>query len=141
MINKIIDGISLAINNEFGDSYEIYTESIEQGVKEPCFSIFCLNPRSNQFLKHRYFKASQFCVHYFPAGSDKLQECNEVIEQLFSCLELIEVDKDIVRGTNMEGSINDNVLSFIVNYNLFVYKKHEKIAGMEGMEQDTEVKG
>ena len=40
MINKIIDGISVAINSEFGDPYEIYTESIEQGLVEPCFSIF-----------------------------------------------------------------------------------------------------
>ena len=29
MINKIIDGISVAINAEFGDDYEIYTESVE----------------------------------------------------------------------------------------------------------------
>ena len=43
MINEIIDGISVAINTEFGDDYEIYTESIEQGLEEPCFSILCLN--------------------------------------------------------------------------------------------------
>ena len=37
MINKIIDGICAVINLEFGDEYEIYTESIEQGLEEPCF--------------------------------------------------------------------------------------------------------
>lgn len=39
MINKVIDGISKAINEEFGDEYNIYTEEIEQGLKEPCFSM------------------------------------------------------------------------------------------------------
>ena len=51
MINKIIDGISIALNAEFGNDYEIYTDNIEQGLKEPCFSIVCLNPRMNQFLE------------------------------------------------------------------------------------------
>ena len=32
MINKIVDGISKAINEEFGDDYEIYTEEIELGL-------------------------------------------------------------------------------------------------------------
>lgn len=39
MINKIIDGISISLNAEFGDDYKIYTESIEQGLKEPCFRL------------------------------------------------------------------------------------------------------
>ena len=39
MINSIIEGISIAINTEFEDVYTIYTESVEQGLKEPCFFI------------------------------------------------------------------------------------------------------
>ena len=54
MINKIIDGISVAINAEFGDDYEIYTESVEQGLNEPCFSILCLNPTNEQFLAFHF---------------------------------------------------------------------------------------
>ena len=68
MINKIIDGISVAINAEFGYDYEIYTESVEQGLNEPCFSILCLNPTNEQFLGRRYFRNNQFCIHYFPKG-------------------------------------------------------------------------
>lgn len=37
MVNRIIDGISIRINEVFGDDYEIYSEDIEQGFKEPCF--------------------------------------------------------------------------------------------------------
>ena len=50
MINSIIEGISIAINTEFGERYTIYTESVEQGLKEPCFFISCLNPTSKVFL-------------------------------------------------------------------------------------------
>ena len=37
MINKIVDGISKAINNEFGNNYEIY----KQIFKNFNFNYFC----------------------------------------------------------------------------------------------------
>lgn len=130
MINKIIDGISIALDAEFGSDYEIYTENIEQGLKEPCFSIICLNPRMNQFLGKRYFKQNQFCIHYFP----KTKESNEplsVIERLFDCLEIITVDGDECRGTGMNAEIVGGVISFIVNYDMFVRKEKESVSAME----------
>lgn len=39
MIQKIIDGICLAISSSFGDDYEIYTESVEQDLKDGSFII------------------------------------------------------------------------------------------------------
>ena len=42
MINSIIEGISASLNAEFGDDYTIYTENVEQGLKEPCFFISCI---------------------------------------------------------------------------------------------------
>ena len=56
MINAIIEAISVALNGEFGDSYEIHMEEIEQGLEEPCFFIFCLNPTNDLFLGKRYFR-------------------------------------------------------------------------------------
>lgn len=37
MINSIIEAISVSLNGEFGDDYEIHMEEIKQGLKEPCF--------------------------------------------------------------------------------------------------------
>ena len=40
MIQKIVDGICQALSREFTEQeYEIYTESVEQGLKVPCFSV------------------------------------------------------------------------------------------------------
>lgn len=140
MINKIIDGISSAINAEFGDKYEIYTESVEQGLKEPCFSILCLNPTIEQFIGQRYYRTNQFCIHYFPESSEKQHECNEVAEKLFECMEIITVDGDLIRGNAIHSEISDEVLSFFVNYDLFI-RKAEEVAIMEVLELDTEAKG
>lgn len=142
MINEIIDGISVAINTEFGDGYEIYTESVEQGLKEPCFSILCLNPTVEQFLEKRYFRTNQFCIHFFPETNERQLECNKVAERLFGCLEIITVGGDLIRGNSLHSEISDGVLSFFVNYDLFVYKKDKEVVeNMGTVKHKTDAKG
>lgn len=141
MINKIIDGISVAINSEFGDLYEIYTESIEQGLIEPCFSILCLNPTVNQVLGKRYFRTNQFCIHYFPSSNEKQSECYAVIDRLVNALEIITVDGDQCRGTDIHSEVVDNVLSFFVNYDMYVYKETEVEPNMEDLIYNGNAKG
>lgn len=141
MINKIIDGISGAINTEFGDAYDIYTESIKQGLKEPCFSILCLNPTNDQFLGKRYFRQNQFAIQYFPSTDEKNAECNSVRERLFACLEVITVDGDLTRGVKMKGEVIDGVLNFFLNYDLFVYHVNNEDINMDSYNVSTDVKG
>lgn len=140
MINKIIDGISISLNAEFGDDYKIYTESIEQGLKEPCFSIVCVNPTNELFRGKKYFRKNLFCIQYFPKGEDKRSECMDVLERMFDCLEVIKVGKDLQRGTSMHGEVVDQVLNFFVNYDMFVYKV-ESTDAMETMDLTSNVKG
>ena len=140
MINKIIDGISEAINQEFGDGYDVYTESIEQGLEEPCFSILCLNPTNEQFFGKRYFRQNQFVIQYFPSTDEKNAECNAVMERLFDCLDIIIVNGDQTRGTKMKGEIVDGVLNFMLNFDMFVYKVQE-LDKMDSHSVSTDVKG
>ena len=140
MINKIIDGISISLNAEFGDDYKIYTESIEQGLKEPCFSIVCVNPTNELFRGKKYFRKNLFCIQYFPKGEDKRSECMNVLERMFDCLEIIKVGEDLQRGTLMHGEVVDQVLNFFVNYDMFVYKV-ESTDAMETMDLTSNVKG
>ena len=141
MINKIIDAISISINSCFGDDYEIYTESIEQGLQDPCFSVICLNPTIEQFMGKRYFRQNKFCIHYFPSSPEKRSECYEVMEKLMDALEYITVEGDVTRGSKMSGVVDDNVLHFFVNYDMFVYKKEAPEPVMETVSHNTNVKG
>lgn len=131
MINKIIDGICEKLNESFGDGYEIYTELKNQGLKEPCFSVICVNPINNQVIGNRYFRNNLFSILYFPASKEPKAECNTVLEKLYLALETIKIKEtlpdesikgSLVRGTNMRGELVDGVLNFLVNFNLFVYK-------------------
>lgn len=140
-IEKIIDGISEALNTEFGDEYDIYTEDIEQGLNEPCFSIVLLKPSVNQFLGKRYYRTHLFCVHYFPKSTNESKlECFKIEERLMNCLEYITVDGDSIRGKNMFGEISDGVLAFMIEYNMFVNKEQVVEPAMETLRQSTHVR-
>lgn len=127
MINQIIEAISIALNEAFGDEYEIHMEEIKQDLKEPCFFIQCLNPSMEQFLGKRYFRQNLFCIQYFPKTEDVNRECHEVAEKLYSCLEYItcQGDDKPIRGTKMHHEVVDRVLSFFVNYDVFVRKTED----------------
>ena len=140
MINAIIEAISIALNAEFGDGYEIHMEEIKQGLIEPCFFISCVNPTTDLFMGKRYFRANQFCIQYFPQSSDIQRECNDAAERMCWCLEYIAVDGDIFRGNKMKYEVVDEVLRFFVNYDCFVYRTEQDVF-MEVLESDTTLKG
>lgn len=41
MLNDVFDGISVKLNEEFGDNYAIYSEEVDQSFTEKCFSLIC----------------------------------------------------------------------------------------------------
>lgn len=129
MINKIIPGINAELEKEFGVGYQIYNESIEQGLEMPCFLITCLNPTNNHEFWVRYKRTNQFMIQYFPSTSDKHSECYDVLEKLYKCLEYIQIDSSLVRGNKMGGEVTDGVLNFRINYDVFMKKelKQDKI--------------
>lgn len=143
MINAIIDGIISAIYDEFNTeqtpTYEIYSEDIKQGLTEPCFSVVAVTNPVELFRDRRYESRNSFCVHYFPSSSTEPRaECLDVRGRLTECLEYIEVDGDKLMGTGMNSTIDDNVLSFVVDYNFFIRKDESDLTNMETITIDVE---
>ena len=124
MVNDLIDAISVKLNQVFGDGVRIYSESVKQGLKEPCFFIAVLNPTQSPIIGVRYFRAHPFDIHYFPSKDGGNQEIQDVASKLFDTLEYITLlNGDLVRGTEMHYEKVDDVLHFFVKYNMFVYKQ------------------
>lgn len=126
MINKIIDGISEALFNEFGSDYTIYTENVSQGLDPPCFFIRCLSTKKNKFMGDRYFRENLFAIQYLSNSKESNQDFQDIFERLSDALELISADGDMVRGTNAECDLNEDILTYKINYNMFSYKKGHK---------------
>jgi hypothetical protein len=61
-----------------------------------------------------------------------------VIEELCDLLEFIEVDGDLVRGTEMSNEMDNGILHFFVNYDFFELRRPDE-AYMEEFDYDSEV--
>ena len=128
MVNELLNGISIKLNQVFGDGYEIYGDTdVVQGLKEPCFFIAILNPSQTKLIGQRYFREHPFDVQFFPTTSGDNVELQEVASELFLALEYITLlNGDLVHGTSMNYENVDGVLHFKVNYNMFLRKVEPK---------------
>ena len=142
MVNDLIDAISIKLNQVFGDGKRIYSETVKQGLQEPCFFIAVLNPLQTQMIGNRYFRQHPFDIHYFPAVQDNTNELQEMASNLFDALEYITLTNgDLVRGSEMHYEVVDGVLHFFVDYNMFVNKVEVPADNMETLTVNNDVKG
>ena len=134
MIKSMMEAISTALYRQYG--YENHMEEIKQGLEEPCFFIACIDREMKRYPSGRYREQSQFAIQYFPKSRDAPNaECLEVAEQLQWCLEDINVNGNVLHGSDMHSEIIDGVLNFFVSYNFFMRKAQEK----ERMENFTQL--
>lgn len=139
MIQKIVDGIIAAIRTEYDKSFRIYTESVEQGFKDPCFSILCLNGSGEKKAVARHNRTQLFIIRYFPSSKEPIAECNEVMERLYELLSIIDAGGVKIRGKEMKGKVVDGVLQFQITYASFLLETKAEIC-MEELEVSTDGK-
>ena len=138
MIQSIINGIITSLRTEYDTSYRIYTESVEQGLQEPCFSILCLNPSGNRELGDRFKRFFPFMITYFPSSDEPIAECNAVCEVLLGLLNDIETDIGVVHATGTpSGEVIDGNLQFNIQYDVFAMLQREKVEDMDELTVDT----
>jgi len=131
MLIDITNAISIKLNSIFGDSYEIHTEDVEQGLEEPCFFIKTLPTINNPLLGKRAKRTYSFVITYFPKAGN--EEMMAVSEQLLDGLEYITLlNGDMIRGHSLQPEIVDGVLHFSVNYIVFVndFTHEEEMDGL-----------
>jgi hypothetical protein len=141
MLNSIIDSIAIKLNQEFGDSYSIYTESVEQGLNEPCFFIFLLPSSQDQVVGKRYLRKQPFDLHFFPGTKYKNKEILDVVDRLNDAMEFVTLDTNVIHGTNIHHEVVDGVLHFFVDYNFHVIKSEVPEDSMENLTSGSTLEG
>lgn len=141
MLNDILDAVTRRLDALFGEGYEIYTDEVKQGLKEPCFFVQFLEPSEKRVIGQRYYRQTDVCIQYFPGNAKKImRELNRVSDILLSGMEYITLEDDsLLRGTGLSvrPDMEQRVLTFLVSYNMFVIKPKEREDTME----DIVVKG
>ena len=136
-INDIGDGIAQTLTIHFPE-IEIHEEELNQGLEEPCFFIKILQGKHTQELGKRYRRVCSFDIQYFNSDKRALQD---MAEQFYDVMELINLGDAKHRGVNMKHETTDGVLHFFVDYNFILYRQGEDIPKMQELKQEGYVHG
>lgn len=141
MVNDIIDGISNALYEAFPD-HAIYSETIKQGLKEPCFFILPLNPSESPLLGVRAVRTIPLDVHYFPPEKGpKNKTMGIVASKLYGVLKRVKLlNGDLLNGFDLNYEIVDDVLHFFVTFKVVVKYPVDAVDNIESLEIQQGVK-
>ncbi len=137
-MKKIVDGVVRKIADEFGDDYRIYTETVEQGLQEPCFIVSVKDSKMAHIRGERHSFVVRLQVTYFPKGDEKKAECLAVSGRMYAVLGVIPVEESPLRGSGRSYTIDDDLLHFSVSYEyqFFVSDRREESDLMGSLEME-----
>lgn len=142
VINEVVIGMATKINEIFDKKYPIHTDSEEQGIDKPCFFIKYLNGDENREigLQNRFYKdkLNFVIIGYTEDGDTEI--LNDMIDNLYE-LEYIELtDKTLLRAQKLHPKIEDGVLHFFIDYEIFIKKEDATTIKMNNYDLTGEVK-
>ncbi len=137
MVNDVVRSVAKVLRELYPEA-EVYTEAVKQGLEAPCFCICCGKPEMRRFMGKRWRYSLPVTLYCFPEEEGEGAELNEIFEQLFGALELIDCFGPM-RASGMHASVSDGVGVFCVDYDFFV--EWEKAADTSGMMLELKLLG
>ena len=129
--NDIIDSVSIKLN-KIEETYEIYTDSVKQGLKMPCFFIKELPSNKKRLVGNRFENELNLVIHTM-LEEENIEQLNNIADKLYELEYITLINGDILKGINMKTEISDGVLLFFVTYKYFTYKEVQKETEMENI--------
>lgn len=119
----------------------IYDEQVKQGFHEPCFFVLQISSGQAKEVDRRYRRTLKFDVHYFPTDSlEKKTECHRVAAQLYEQLEYVELGGSLYRGQKMQHEVVDDVLHFLVSFEIHLMRPKISVPKMRTLEQEGHIR-
>lgn len=138
MLNEIMDAVTNRLYDWFGDGYEIYTDPVTQGLKEPCFFVRFLEPNETPRIGQRYLRQAGMAVQYLPGERPEiLREMNRAADLLLDGMEYVTMaDGSLMRSTDRSIRMDQEAgsLTFLVSFHQFVLKTRPEEETMETIE-------
>ena len=145
MVNEIIIGIAKALSCYSG--YEVYTDTMEQNIKEPCFLVKCIKVARAGMLTDRFRIRGSFQVVFLAGTSNAINDMAETLPFDLRRITVTETRDNkqithVLNGVNLDCNTDEkeHTLVFLVDY---LWTSH--LAGadpdlMLTVSTDTEVK-
>ncbi len=137
VINDVKDAVVSTIATTF-PTMDVYDERMPQGFNEPCFFVLMFPVAHTKQRDRRYIRSHSFDIHYF--NNDNYTDLHDMAEQLYSLMELITMDGNLIRGEAMTHEIVDGVLHFNVRYDFHVLRERSPGDKMQNLYQEGRLK-
>ncbi len=124
---------------EYKTDAEVYTSKKKQNIHLPCFRVKSIKTGHKRTLGKRYDKPMSFSITYLPKTDDE-DELRTVESELPFVLESINVDGNLVRGTDISCVISDGALVCTIDYNMRLVVQDEKEEKMNELYAKGKVK-
>lgn len=122
--NLILDGITLALRKAYPDA-QIESNAVKQGLRPPAFLVFLVSAGKLTHPNSRCRCTPRFEVLYFPQKNR--EESYSIADSLCEILEVVSLPGgDKIRGTDIDYSIVDGILHFLISYHYFAYYQKDQ---------------
>lgn len=137
MIEKLIGAVAESLFKKWGEEYEVYTESVYQNVKKPCFFVECESVEKKELLGGRFFIRADIKVSIEDDGDIRKQKVEKMIGDVFAVMNFVCVEGKTLQGRSVRGKWEND--SFVVRgtYSIFCGEERET----HDLMQTVEIKG
>ena len=125
---EFIDAISKHLDEIFDGEYPVYLESVEQGLKVPCFFINPIYSSDRNMISNRKYRLYDFDIIFIP-DEDKTPKDTlvKIADTLFGSFDQLEVEEGVVIPSfERRIDIVDDILHFKVVFQYYYYTEKPK---------------
>lgn len=126
MLQNIIEGIVAMLKAE--SEIPVYTKPAEETTVAPYFYVSCESGTAGRVVGRRDMRSYHICIEYHPSTEESILECAQKMEQLFGILGMIDADGTPLRGTDINGKIEDSILQVKVTYAFYLLENVSETA-------------
>lgn len=135
MVNSVLTAVTKQLGSTFGEDYRYYVENVEQGLKQPCFTVDMLNPLQRSKSPVLYDRTMPLVIHYFSDSvTNAKEDCYAIAERAVECLEYLPFLDTTLRGENISWQLTDDVLQIFVTYKFTTVKAVVEAESMETLD-------
>ena len=135
MVNSILTAVTKQLGSTFGGDYRYYVEDVEQGLKQPCFTVDMSNPLQRSKSPVLYDRTMPLVIHYFSDSvTNAKEDCYAIAERAIECLEYLPFLNTTLRGENISWQLTDDVLQIFITYKFTTTKAVAEADRMETLD-------
>lgn len=136
-ISSMGEAVTAVLNQNF-PTIQVYGEEVAEGFPKPSFFVKLSGVTQDREVGNRYKRDYTFDIHFF--GST-YAEFYQTAEQLYACLETLEIGESSCRGNGLKSEIVEGVLHFTVVYSFHMMRAKPAEPVMQNLRQEGSISG